>query len=310
MLLRVSALSKAGKTGPVLDGISLQVAAGKRLAIIGETGSGKTTLLKMMAGLVSPDAGEVCLNGHRVPAAHELLVPGHPLIAYHSQHFELVKSLTVAQILRYASKQTEEEADALHAHCHVQHLLERRTDQLSGGERQRVALALLLARKPQVLLLDEPYSNLDMPRKSVLKQVIENIIAQQKLACVLVSHDPADILPWADEVMVLQQGTVVQQDSATQVYGRPATAYVAGLLGRFMSSDELRPLFKELTNWPFVRPEHFALHHQQGVPAVVNKTEFMGSHYLVEVVAMEKVVWALSLTPWHEGTHVYVQLKF
>ena len=147
----------------------------QKIAIAGETGSGKSTLLQIIAGLVQPDSGEVLLEGTRVIGPAETLVPGHPGIAYLSQQFELPPFLRVEQVLDYANTFPEAEAKTLYRLCQIDHLLTRRTNQLSGGERQRIALAKLLLGAPRLLLLDEPFSNLDLAHKNVLKTVIREI---------------------------------------------------------------------------------------------------------------------------------------
>jgi iron(III) transport system ATP-binding protein len=155
--------------------ISFTQQKARKLAIAGETGSGKSTLLKMIAGLAQPAEGEIRFRGERVLGPQERLVPGQPGIAYLSQHFELWNNYRVEEILSYANDLSVEAAAALYAICRIDHLLARRTDQLSGGERQRIALARLLVRPPRLLLLDEPFSNLDHIHKSLLKTVIRDI---------------------------------------------------------------------------------------------------------------------------------------
>src|SRR5580692_2230502 len=150
-----------------LSGISFVQQKGQKLALAGATGSGKSTLLKMIAGLLQPDEGEIWLDGQRVRGPLETLVPGHPGVAYLSQHFELWNNYRVGEILSYANDLSDEEAGTLYEMCRIDRLLGRRTDQLSGGERQRIALARLLVKPPRLLLLDEPYSNLDRIHKEI-----------------------------------------------------------------------------------------------------------------------------------------------
>ncbi|HTF22251.1 MAG TPA: ATP-binding cassette domain-containing protein, partial [Chryseolinea sp.] len=141
--LQVSNVSKSGIDGLILDGISFQQRRRQKIAIAGETGSGKSSLLKIIGGLLQPDSGTVSFEGHRVDG-RDVLVPGHPHIAYLAQDFELPKSLRVEQVLEYARKQSPAEQAHLYEICHIEHLLKRRTHELSGGERQRVAVARLL----------------------------------------------------------------------------------------------------------------------------------------------------------------------
>jgi ABC-type sugar transport system ATPase subunit len=206
---------------------------GQRLAIAGETGSGKSTLLKTIGGLVAPKKGSVYFEGARVAGPLERLIPGEPGIAYLSQHFELWHNYRVEEVLDYNNDLDPADAADLYRLCHIDHLLHRRTDQLSGGERQRIALARLLVHPPRLLLLDEPFSNLDMIHKRTLKKVIRDIGRRFGITTILVSHDPYDILSWAERIVVLRDGSIVQQGTPREVYERPHDEYVAGLLGEY-----------------------------------------------------------------------------
>lgn len=226
-----------------LDNLGFSQRKGQRLAIVGETGSGKSNLLKTIAGLATPSAGAVYFEGTRVLGPLERLIPGQPGITYLSQHFELWNNYHVQEILSYTNDLSPREALELYQLCHIDHLLERRTDQLSGGERQRIALARILVHPPRLLLLDEPFSNLDMIHKRILKKVIANSASRFDITCTLVSHDPRDILPWADEILVLRDGRLIRQGAPRDVYSRPENEYTAALLGDYIldKGEFLRP---------------------------------------------------------------------
>jgi len=261
--------------------ISFTQKKGRKLAIAGETGSGKSTLLKIIAGLAAAGSGEIRFEGSRVLGPLERLVPGQPGIAYLSQHFELWHNYRVEDILSYSNDLSVEESAELYGICHIDHLLVRRTDQLSGGERQRIALARLLVKPPRLLLLDEPFSNLDMMHKDLLKRVIRNIGDKLGITCILVSHDPLDLMAWADEIIVLRDGAVVQMGAPEEVYRKPVDAYVAGLFGKY-----------NLIGKTFVRPEDIRILDEEGVAAAdgwralsgkVQSVIFQGSYYDIDV---------------------------
>ena len=210
---------------------------GRHLAIAGETGSGKSTLLKIIAGLAPAGEGRVFFEGVRVAGPSERLIPGQPGIAYLSQYFELWHHYRVEEVLSYRNDLGAADAADLYRLCHIDHLLDRRTDQLSGGERQRIALARLLVQSPRLLLLDEPFSNLDLNHKRLLKSVIRNSTAKYGITCTLVSHDPYDTLRWADELIILRDGKLHQQGPPREVYFQPKDEYSAGLLGEYAVAD-------------------------------------------------------------------------
>ena len=238
-----------------LENIHFTLQKNQRLAIAGETGSGKSTLLKIIAGLAAPkpaantpeasaNQGAAFFEGVKVLPPQERLIPGQPGIAYLSQHFELWHNYRVAEVLDYNNDLEPTDAQNLYRLCHIDHLLSRRTDQLSGGERQRIALARLLVRPPRLLLLDEPFSNLDMNHKRTLKAVLQNIAKAFGITTILVSHDPYDTLTWAEKIIVLKDSRIVQQGPPREVYTTPKDEYVAGLLGDYTFAGGV-----------FIRPE-------------------------------------------------------
>jgi len=263
-------------------GVNFSLPKGRKLVVAGETGSGKTTLLKTIAGLAQSDKGKVLFEGQRVLGPAEKLIPGHPGIAYLSQQFELPQHLRIEQVLEYANELPEADAIALFRVCRIDHLMKRKTHQLSGGERQRIALAKLLIGAPRLLLLDEPFSNLDMIHKELLKSVIREIGEKLNITCMLVSHDPLDALSWADEILVIREGRSVQQGTPQQIYRQPSSEYVAGLFGKYnlLEAGNGKRLF--------VRPEQFKI-GKKAFPAAMKgkvlRVSFWGGFYEAEVLS-------------------------
>jgi iron(III) transport system ATP-binding protein len=214
-----------------LQEISFSMEKGEKIGLMGETGSGKTTLLKMIAGLVQPSMGSIRFQEKKVKGPEEVLLPGHPQIGYLSQHFELLNNYFVHEILEMSSKLTDDASLHLYELCKIDHLMKRRTNELSGGERQRISLAKTLSGNPSLLLLDEPFSNLDGINKKIIHQVVDAIFAEKNLSCIMVSHQPEEILPWADRLMILKNGVLVQFDQPDKVRKAPKNEYVNELLG-------------------------------------------------------------------------------
>ncbi|MEM6525864.1 MAG: ABC transporter ATP-binding protein [Bacteroidota bacterium] len=233
-ILELQNLSRKYNDGnPAVNGVNLRVEQHERLALVGETGSGKSTLLKIASGLLYADSGKVMYNGQEIENPKDQLIPGHPDMAYLSQHFELPKFITVEQHLFDPYEMTEEEAQKIYNACQIENLLTSDTRFLSGGEKQRVALAKLILAKPQILLLDEPYSNLDPIHKRIIKQVVNLLGKELSITIIMVSHEPLDVLPWADRIAVLKQGEIVQIGAPDYVYRQPINEYVAGLFGNY-----------------------------------------------------------------------------
>jgi iron(III) transport system ATP-binding protein len=303
-----------------VDNVSFDLAAGQRLGIAGETGAGKSSLLKMIAGLLQPDGGEIFFKGERVRGPEEQLLPGHPAIAYLSQHFELINHYRVEEFLALTSLLDGREAQRLYALCNIDSLLQRKTTQLSGGERQRVALAAALGKKPQLLLLDEPFSNLDTAQKEKSKELLVNIEKEALLTPLIVSHDASDLLSWADSILLMQQGKIVQQGSPQALYLYPANAYCAGLLGPFtqVPGDWLSALAGKsgsaVAKNIFLRPEQLQITLQQpaqgSISATVAEVSFRGSHNLVQLWCMGHLVKVSTRLPaLLKGQQVSVQIR-
>lgn len=294
-ILEVSALSRMEEGALVVNNISFSQEQGQKLAIAGATGSGKTSLLKMIAGLSAPTSGTLLFEGKPIEGPNERLIPGHPSIAYLSQYFELRNHYRVKDFLSMAAKLPEAEADVIYHLCRISHLLTRWTHQLSGGEKQRIALARLLITSPKLLLLDEPFSNLDPFHKNILKCVIDDLSNSSNITCILVSHDPVDTLPWADEILVLKEGKLVQQSKPEDVYFNPVDEYVATLFGKYnVLTKKVAEVFSGLRNGDnkhsnFIRPHRIKLVRQDnGKEARIVRKRFMGSYYEIEVMMQEQ----------------------
>lgn len=308
-LLNVSAITKKEGENYVVKNIHFVQKRFQKIAIAGATGSGKTTLLKIIAGLVQPDSGEVLLEGVRVKGPNEKLLPGHPQIAYLSQHFELRNHYRVEELLQMANKLSDTDAKAIFDVCRISHLLHRWSSELSGGERQRIALAKLLITSPKLLLLDEPFSNLDAIHKALLKKVISDIGEQLTISCLLVSHDPVDVLSWADEIMVLHDGHIVQRGSPEEVYRQPSGEYAAALFGKFnLLNEKLKQVFSYQGHKRFFRPEDFSINTNDEANGKVVCSRFMGSFYEIEVEIQQSILLVHSKLPFNKGDEVQVSL--
>lgn len=298
--LTVQQLDKTYQGEKIIDQLSFSIEKGIKLGIAGETGAAKTTLLKIVAGLLQPDGGQVLLDGVKIKGPEEQLLPGHPAIGFVSQHFELRNNYRVEEELEMASKLDPQETAHIVSICKIDHLLKRKTTALSGGERQRIVLAKTLLKKPSLLLLDEPFSNLDPAHKNQMKEVLDELTTAFSLTMILVSHDGSDLLSWADHLLLLQKGKIIQQGTPATVYYRPLNHYAAGLLGPFTSIDENDPielvqLFSKsgVANFPIiVRPAQLATSSQpkEGVLGIIQQSFFMGGYWLVQVLVDKKLI--------------------
>ncbi|MEO6931596.1 MAG: ABC transporter ATP-binding protein [Chitinophagaceae bacterium] len=286
-LLFGEGISKRFRNRLVLDKVNINIPKAAAIGIAGSTGSGKSTLLRILAGLVEPDEGAVYYDGKKLEGPATKLIPGHEKIAYLSQHYELRNNYRVEEIFAYSNQLLDSEAEELFVRCEVNHLLKRRTGELSGGERQRIALARVLLTKPGILLLDEPFSNLDLIQKTSLKNVLSAVTAAFELTTVLVSHDPVDILSLADMIHIMRDGRIIQSGTAAELYYQPNDGYVAGLLGQYSVIDGL--LLSDhlpVRDRPyFVRPEMLRIvaENEGLVNGIIESTFFMGPFWQAKV---------------------------
>lgn len=299
-MLSVEGIGKKKADSFILRNVTFRQERGQHIAIAGETGSGKSTLLKIIAGLVQPDEGRVFYEGERVLGPNEQLIAGHPRIAFLSQHFELRNNYWVYEILEYANKLPDEEANEIFHICQIDHLLNRRTTELSGGEKQRIATARLLVNRPSLLLLDEPYSNLDMIHKQTMKMLLNDISGKLGISSILVSHEPADILSWADHLMLLKDGEIVQQGSPEDLYRDPVNEYAAGLLGKYYLIGDQNVI---------VRPENIHV-VDTGFESVIKRRIFLGSYYEYVVMAGDAELSFYSESDqYNQGDQVKIEIQ-
>jgi len=232
--LRATDVVKAFDGEPVLRGVSLAVAPGRMVALLGPSGCGKTTLLRILAGLETPDEGEVHLAGEALTGPAGVVPPERRRIGMVFQDWALFPHLTVAKNVAYGLARGPDRgrlvAEALDM-VGLAGLGERQPATLSGGQQQRVALARALAPRPAALLLDEPFSNLDTALRVQVRTEVHHLLADLGVTTVFVTHDQDEAFVLGDEVAVMAEGEIVQQASPAELYDRPATPWVAGFVG-------------------------------------------------------------------------------
>jgi ABC-type Fe3+/spermidine/putrescine transport system ATPase subunit len=270
--------------------------------------------LKVISAYAQPDSGTIWFEGERIIGPEEKLLPGHKHIAYLEQDHDLLHNYKVEELIWFDNHLPIEEAATLFEVCQIDHLLKRRTDQLSGGEKQRIALCMLLVKSPKLLVLDEPFSNLDLIHKNTLKSVLEDIEERLQITCMLTSHNPHDTLSWADTIIVMKQGRIVQQGTPQEIYHKPANEYVAGLFGKYnLLKPRIAALFgiDSKGNSVLTRPENYRIYKTgSGVKGIINKVSFWGSFYEAEVIVEDiKIVVKVDDGEWEAGDKIFVGIE-
>jgi iron(III) transport system ATP-binding protein len=232
--LTVSDVWKGYSAEPVLKGVDLDVPAGSLTAVLGLSGCGKTTLLRVIAGFERAQQGRVSLGTRTLDDEHTYVPPERRGIGYVPQEGALFPHLTVKKNVGFGLSREERRSDAVKELLEMvglASLADRYPHQLSGGEQQRVALARALARKPEVLLLDEPFSSLDASLRTRVREEVHALLRAQGVTTVLVTHDQEEALSLADTVAVLREGTIIQGGTPDQLYTRPVDVGLAQFLG-------------------------------------------------------------------------------
>ncbi|TAF44992.1 MAG: ABC transporter ATP-binding protein [Sphingobacteriales bacterium] len=269
--------------------INLDIEHGQIVSIIGESGSGKSTLLKVIYGTILPQSGEVHYNGVQIIGADEKLIPGHNKMKMVSQDLTLnlyakvydnIACLIANTNLDEKRELTLQTMDFLR----ISHLADKRVSDLSGGEQQRVAIARAVITEPEVLLLDEPFSQLDAILKKQLREDVKRLAHYLNITVIMVSHDPIDGLSMADKIVVLKEGKIIRQGTPKAIYQNPQYAYVAKLLGKanILTNSNLLP---NISQTYAIYPQHVLLHKEQkGFAARVKSTSFAGNFEEIEII--------------------------
>ncbi|MEQ8833369.1 MAG: ATP-binding cassette domain-containing protein [Miltoncostaeaceae bacterium] len=288
-----------------LDGADLRVAAGTLTAVIGPSGCGKTTLLRTVAGFETPDGGEIDVGGRQVAGPCRFVPPRERDIGMVFQDYALFPHMDVYGNVGYAlgRRPDRRTVDEMLEVVGLPGLGGRRPNELSGGQQQRVALARALVAHPAVVLLDEPFSNLDAALRQQVRAEVRAILERAGVSALLVTHDQEEALSMADRLVVMRGGRVVQEGEPDAVYQHPATRWVAGFLGAIealpgtargevvatpLGAVEERGVPQGAVE-VLVRPEDIAMAAEGGdapseaVAGTVVRREFFGHDQLVSV---------------------------
>ena len=276
MFLKISDLKKYyNESEPLIRNLNFSVNKGEIVSFIGESGSGKTTFLKCLAGLEKINSGSIELNGKILNDDTTFVNPNLRKIGFVFQDYPLFPHINVLEnITINLEKSFFSKLDYILQLTNLKDLCERFPDQLSGGEQQRVCLARALIREPDLLLLDEPFSNLDSSIKFTIQQEIHKIIKQTKTTTILVTHDIKDTFNISDKILIFKAGILQQYDNPVNMYCNPVNCYCAKILG------ELNQVSINGKTY-FIRPEKIKLTETSKFKAKVEKSLFAGKEYKI-----------------------------
>ncbi|MDT0643585.1 ABC transporter ATP-binding protein [Zunongwangia sp. F363] len=272
---------------PVLENIHLRVQQGEHVSVIGESGCGKSTLLKIIYGLFDVEGG-IYRNEEQLLGPAFNLVPGHDFMKYLAQDFDLMPPLSVADnVGKYLSnmfpvKKKKRVMELLEV-VEMTELKDVKAKNLSGGQQQRVALARALAKKPEIILLDEPFSHIDQFRKNNLRRRLFAYLKKENISCIVATHDSTDALSFADNTIVLKNHKVYAEAPPEELYKNPPNAYVASLFGEVnqVLLKSIKPGEKGRKKI-ILYPEEISLKDKSAIKAQVKNSYFQGNVWLIE----------------------------
>lgn len=296
-MLSVQNISFAYDTENVINNVDFTLKKGENLSIIGESGCGKSTLLKLIYGLYDLNEGSVSWNENEVLGPKFNLIPGAPEMKYLAQDFDLMPYVTVAEnVGKFLSNMYPEEKEIrileLLEMVEMQAFANTKAKYLSGGQQQRVALARVLALEPELLLLDEPFSNIDSFRKGALRRNLFAYLKHKGISCIIASHDSIDALSFSDHTLVMRYGRVVKFDESKLVYLKPESRYTASLFGEVneISLHLLIP-FEDMEKTMLLYANELYLSDDSDLKVVVKQCYFKGGNYLIKGVMDKRIIF-------------------
>ncbi|MDY8135158.1 ABC transporter ATP-binding protein [Aquimarina sp. 2201CG5-10] len=295
-MLEVHNISFAYDKLPVLKNVSFTIEKGQHIALIGASGCGKSTLLKIIYGLLQIDKGELSWNGKKILGPDYNLVPGEENMKYLSQGFELQSYRSVSEnIGQYLSNFEPDlkrgRVNELLEIVEMKEFADTKVENLSGGQKQRVALAKALAKRPELLLLDEPFGNIDNFRRSSLRRNLFRYLKRNKITSITATHDKTDILSFADETIVIRQGEILTKENTIQLYHNPVDYYVASLFGEVNKIETSYFNESDTAETILVYPNEIKVDNNANTLVKVKDSYFKGNHYLIEAVLNDSVIF-------------------
>ena len=284
-MLKVNHLTFGYGKQAVLEDLSFEVSPGEYLAVMGESGCGKSTLLKLLYGSLPFEEGSISWKKQSIKGPAYQLIPGGEFIKYLAQDFDLMPYATVSENISKFLSSTDPEQQSLRTSelletMELQEYRDVKVRFLSGGEQQRVALARVLALRPEILLLDEPFSHIDHFRRNKLRRNLFGFLKKENICCICASHDYSDVLPFADRIMVLKDQGILDIRPTQDIFEKPRTLYTAELLGEAnLVPIEVLKSYASTTRNIVVYSHEFGISRKSGMPVTVKKNYYLGYHY-------------------------------
>lgn len=291
----------------VLKNVSFALQPGEHLCIMGKSGCGKSTLLKAIYGLLDLGEGTILWNDKQILGPSFHLIPGMPFVKYVAQNFDLMPYISVAEnIAKFLSRSNPEElasrTQELLNVTEMEHLANAKVKDLSGGQQQRVAIARALANEPELLLLDEPFNQVDNFKKNTFRRKLFEYLKYKKITCIVATHDAHDALSFADKMLVIKDNTILANEHPKKLYETPPSFYVASLfddVSEVILNGEASLLY----------PHQIKIVEDSPYEAFVVASYFKGFYWLVKAIFNGRFVFMHHNTEIQPGKQVFISFK-
>ncbi|MFD2822582.1 ABC transporter ATP-binding protein [Lacinutrix iliipiscaria] len=275
-MLQVKNISFSYNQTPVLKDISFSAKQGEHISIIGESGSGKSTLLKVLYGEYDLNKGTIFWDDKEILGPKFNLVIGYDFMKYVAQEFDLMPFVSVEEnIGKFLSNFFPEEKQLRVAELldvvELTDFAKTKVKTLSGGQKQRVALARAIAKQPEIILLDEPFSHIDNFKKQSLRRSLFKYLKEKNITCIVATHDKNDVLGYADNILVLNHSKIVANSSPEQLFNNPKTPLIASFFEEF-----------NMINHQIVYAHQLKVIEDSSIKVRVKNSYFKGHNYLIE----------------------------
>lgn len=286
---------------PVLNTIDFTVNKGEHISIIGESGSGKSTLLKLIYGEYDLNEGQIFWKEKEILGPKYNLVVGYDFMKYVAQEFDLMPFITVAEnigkhLSNFFPEEKKKRVQELLTVVELQDFAKTKVKTLSGGQKQRVALARALAKQPEIILLDEPFSHIDNFQKQSLRRSVFAYLREKNITCLVATHDREDVLGYADRMLVLHDSKIIANNSPQELYRHPELPLIASFFGEVNVLDIA-----------IVFAHQLKLTEKSDLKATVVRSYFKGHYYLIEANYESDIIRFEHPTALEKNTDVFLE---
>lgn len=295
---------------PVLKGFNLSIREGEHLCVMGESGCGKSTLLKAIYGLVDLNKGEIFWKDEQVFGPKKHLVPGFEKFKYVAQDFDLMPYISVSEniqkfLSRFHPEESKRRTEELLEVIQMTAFAKTIVKNLSGGQKQRVAIARALAKEPELLLLDEPFGQIDNFKKNSLRRNLFSYLKEKNIACIVATHDKDDALSFADKLIIIKDNKIIENESPIEIYNNPKEKYIAAL---FDDVNEIVINNKTVLLYPHQIKVTENLDKNKELSQVLN-SYYKGSYWLIEADFNGQIVFFNHSSAIKKSAKIYLEIS-